>query len=130
MIVYANAERLVAMNAAASQPWLTTADHFAGLAACRLQRRTSGCALFELTLVQVKHAPRALGCVRIVRDHDDRLALLFVQRLQQLEDLIARLAVQVAGRLVAQQDRRVGDDGARDADTLLLAAGQLARLVL
>ena len=49
---------------------------------------------------------------------------------QQLEDLVARLAIEVAGRLVAQQQRRVGDDGAGDADALFLAARELARVVI
>jgi hypothetical protein len=78
----------------------------------------------------MQHVLGARGGVRIVRDHDDRLALLLVQRLQQVEDLVARLAVEVAGRLVAQQKRGIGDDRARDADALFLAARQLARLVL
>ena len=78
----------------------------------------------------MQHMLGARRGVRIVRDHDDGLALLLVQRLQQVEDLIAGLAVEVAGRLVAQQQRRIGDDRARDADALLLTAGQLARLVL
>ena len=56
--------------------------------------------------------------------------MLAVQRLQQVEDLVAGLAVEIAGRLVAQQQRRVGDDGARDADALLLAARELPRVVL
>ncbi len=33
--------------------------------------------------------------------------------------------MQVAGRLVGEDHRGVGDDGARDADELLLAAGEL-----
>ena len=68
-----------------------------------------------------------VGRVRVVRDHDDRLAVLAVERLQQVEDLVAGLAIEVAGRLVAEQQRRVGDDRARDADALLLAAGELPR---
>ena len=68
--------------------------------------------------------------MRIVRHHDDRLAVLAVERLQQVEDLVAGLAVEVAGRLVAEQQRRVGDDGAGDADALLLAARELARVVV
>ena len=40
------------------------------------------------------------------------------------------LAIEVAGRLVAEQQRRVGDDGAGDADALLLAARELARVVV
>ena len=70
---------------------------------------------------------RALGGVRIVGDHDDGLAVVAVERLQQIEDLVAGLAIEVAGRLVAEQQRRVGDDGARDADALLLSAGELPR---
>ena len=86
--------------------------------------------LDEQALLEVQRAPRALGGVRVVRDHDDRLAVLAVERLQQVEDLVAGLAIEVAGRLVAEQQRRVGDDGARDADALLLAAGELPRIVL
>ena len=41
----------------------------------------------------------------------------------RVQDLVAGLAVEVAGRLVAKQDRGIGDDGAGDADALLLAAG-------
>ena len=71
----------------------------------------------------------ALGRVRVVRDHHDRLAVLAVQRLEQVEDLVAGLAIEVAGRLVAQQQRRIGDDRAGDPDALLLAARQLPRIV-
>ena len=73
---------------------------------------------------------RALGRARIVRHHDDGLAVLAVERLQQVEDLVAGLAIEVARRLVAQQQRRIGDDRAGDADALLLAARQLTRIVL
>ena len=58
------------------------------------------------------------------------LPCFVIERVKQVEDFIARLAVEIAGRLVAQQDARIGDDRARDADALFLAAGQLARLVL
>jgi len=40
---------------------------------------------------------------------------------------VATLAVEIAGRLVGEQDQRVGDDGAGDGDALLLAAGKLGR---
>ena len=63
---------------------------------------------------------RAVGGARIVRDHHDRLAVVPVERLQQGQDLVARFAIEVAGRLVAQQQRRVGDNRAGDADALLL----------
>ena len=50
-----------------------------------------------------------------------------VQRAEQLHDLPGLRGVQVAGRFVGQDHLRVGDDGARDADELLLAARQLIR---
>src|SRR4030095_13842142 len=68
--------------------------------------------------------------MRIVGDHHDRLAVLLVERLQQIENLVAGLTIEVACRLVAEQQRRVGDNGACDADPLLLAAGELTRIVV
>ncbi len=44
-------------------------------------------------------------------------------------DLGAALGVEIAGRLVGEEHRRPRDDGARDGDALLLAAGQLGRRV-
>ena len=73
---------------------------------------------------------RALGRMRVVRDHDDGLAVFVVERLEQRQDLVAGLAVQVTGGLVAQQQRGISDDGARDADALFLSARQLARAML
>ena len=72
---------------------------------------------------------RAIGGVRIVRHHHDGLAVVGIQRLQQLEHLVAGLAIEIARRLVAKQQRRIGDDGPCDADALLLSAGELARIV-
>ncbi len=86
--------------------------------------------LHELALFEVQRPLRAFGRVRIVRHHHDGLAVLLVERLQQIEDLVAGLAIEIAGRLVAEQQRRIGHDRARDADALLLAAGQLPRVVL
>ena len=86
--------------------------------------------LHQHALLEVQRPPGALGGVRIVRDHDDGLAVLAVERLQQVEDLVAGLAIEIAGRLVAEQQRRIGDDRARDADALLLAARELPRVVL
>ena len=49
---------------------------------------------------------------------------------QQGEDIRGRRGVQVAGRLVGEQQVGLGDQGPGDRDPLLLAAGQLARPVL
>ena len=53
-----------------------------------------------------------------------------VQRLEQIQDFIAGLPVEVSGRFVAQQQCRVRDNAARDADALLFAAGERAGIML
>ena len=87
-------------------------------------------SLRQHAFLEMERAPGALGRVRVVRHHDDGLAVVAVERLQQVENLVAGLAIEIARGLVAQQQRRIGDDGARDADALLLAAGELTRIVL
>ena len=61
-----------------------------------------------------------------MRDHHDRPALLGA-RAQQAQDLGPGVDVEVAGRLVGQQQRRVVDQRAGDREALLLAAGELVR---
>ncbi len=53
-----------------------------------------------------------------------------VELAQQLQDLRARSAVEVAGGLVGEHDLGLEQQGARDRDALLLAAGELGREVL
>ena len=48
------------------------------------------------------------------------------QREQQLDHGLAGAAVEIAGRLVRQDQARLGDDGAGQGDALLFAARQLA----
>ena len=49
--------------------------------------------------------------------------MLAIEGLEQIKDFVAGFSVEVARRLVAEQQSRVGDDGAGDADALLFAAG-------
>ena len=49
---------------------------------------------------------------------------------QQIDDLLAGALVEIAGRLVGDQDRRIGRQRARQRDALLLAAGQLRRIMM
>ncbi len=77
------------------------------------------------------HEARAVfGDIHFVRDQHDGDAALHVQALENVHDLDARPRVEVAGRLVRQEDRRLVDECARDRDALLLAAGQLVRIVV
>ena len=62
-----------------------------------------------------------LGCVG---DHEDRRAL-GVELVDQRHDGVAGGAVEVAGRLVGEHDRRPADQRARDRDALALTAREL-----
>src|SRR5262245_43637167 len=53
-------------------------------------------------LVEVELAARAFGRLRIVGHHDDGLLELAIQAVEQGQDLLARLAVEVPGRLVGE----------------------------
>ena len=69
------------------------------------------------------------GRVVVVRDHHGRLPERVGGVAQEREHLVAGLRVEVAGRLVGEEDGRLGDERARDGDALLLAAGELRRAV-
>ena len=80
----------------------------------------------------VAHGDDALGVLRdvgLVRDQHDGLAAV-VQLLEDAHDLFGRARVEVAGRLVGEEDGRIGDQRAGDGHALLLAAGELRRLVV
>ena len=51
----------------------------------------------------------------------------FVEALEDVHDLERQVRVEVAGRFVGDQQRRLADDRARDADALLFAGRQLDR---
>src|SRR5664280_167624 len=67
--------------------------------------------------------------VFLVRDDDDRVPLL-VQLPEEPHDLLSRLRVEVAGRLVPEEERRAGHESARDRDALPLPARELVRVVM
>ena len=75
------------------------------------------------------HAVGVRGRDRVVGDHDDGLAELADAVAQQAEHLRAGAGVEVAGRLVGEDDLGPGDQRPGDGDPLLLAAGQLRRAV-
>src|SRR2546422_2369841 len=80
--------------------------------------------------VAQSHDPRgARGDIGFVRDHHDGLTLR-VQVGEDLHDLLTRGRVEVAGRLVGEQDAGVVHQCSRDGHALALAARQLVRLVL
>src|ERR1700704_2732403 len=64
------------------------------------------------------------GLLQVVRDHDD--AILLPQALQRLLDPQGRDGIERRGRLIEQQHLGLDCNGARDAQPLLLSAGQAA----
>ena len=79
----------------------------------------------------VADGDRAMGVggdVGLVGDEDDGVAGL-VETREHAHDFDAGLRVEVAGRLVGEQDRRVVHQRARDGDALALTARQLVRPV-
>ena len=63
-------------------------------------------------------------------DHDDREAELLVDALEKREGGDSRLGVEGRGGLVGEKDLGVVGQGAGDADALLLAAGELGRILV
>src|SRR5215510_1356194 len=84
--------------------------------------------LRDLSVEDRDHAVGVLGDVMFVRHDDDRVAAL-VQRVEQLHNLLRGLRIEVAGRLVGENNRRTVDQGAGDGHALSLTAGQFVRLV-
>ena len=56
--------------------------------------------------------------------------MLAVQAGDQLKDRFSSAAVEIAGRLIGQQDLRLGDERPGQGQPLLLASGKLARTMM
>ena len=85
-----------------------------------------GRRIFEETPVPHRERPWRRGRDRlVVRHEDDALAVLMREVAQQRDDLIPGLAVEVASRLVGQDDARVIGERPGDGNPLLLAAREL-----
>jgi len=69
------------------------------------------------------HAPRMASEVALVSNHDHRLPQLLVEFVNQLDDFAARFRVEVAGRLVEEEDFGVVHERPRYRHPLPLAAG-------
>ena len=70
-----------------------------------------------------------LGQAQVVGDQDEGGAAAGVEFEQQVADVLAGGMVERAGRFVGEQDARAGDEGTCQRHALLLATGQLARVV-
>ncbi len=70
------------------------------------------------------------GDLGIVGDEDKRRASRAVDLQQQVDDVVSGRAVEIACRFVRQENRRVVGERSGDRDALLLAAGELRRVVM
>src|SRR6478672_6949433 len=64
-----------------------------------------------------------------MRDENQRAAVVSVQRQQEIDHLAAGSGVEIAGRLVGEQDRWTTSECAGDRDSLLFSSRQLHRIV-
>src|SRR3954470_15266490 len=98
----------------------------------RVDDRVGG-GLVDLTgdpaVGQQHHAVGVGRGPRVVGDHDDGLPGLPDAGAQQAQHLSAGRGVQVAGRLVGEDDVGAGEERPGDGDALLLPAGELVRAV-
>ena len=65
----------------------------------------------------------------VVRDEDERQAVLAHQLVEQGDELLLHDGVERAGRLVGDQERRVDGERGGERDALPLAAGEFVRVV-
>lgn len=76
----------------------------------------------------VEHTDDAVGLLGlglVVGHHQDGLAALLVNLVQELHDLGSHLGVQVTGGLVRKDDGGVSDKGTGDGNSLALTSGKL-----
>src|SRR5271155_1012626 len=84
----------------------------------------------NFAITHVQDAMPVSGGFGIVRDHDDGLAEILIELAEQAEDGFGAFGIEVAGRLIGQDDFWFADDSASQRDALLFATGKLGRLVL
>ncbi len=110
--------RAVGVEGARSRLARSRVDLVAGVAAGRL-------VAHELALIELQHAAAHLVDHRLVVGGDEHRGAGAVDPVEQPHDVDRGLGIEVAGRLVGEQQRRVVDERPRDRDALLLPAGEL-----
>ena len=89
-----------------------------------------GRAVNDLTVAHMKNAMAVSRRFGIVGDHHDGLAKLLIELAQKREDGFGTLRIQIARRLIGEDDFRLAHDRACERNSLLLAAGKLRGLVV
>jgi len=84
----------------------------------------------DASVAHVHDAFAVFGDIDFVGHDDHGDAFVVVELPQRDHDFIGRSGIEVAGRFVRQEQRRLIDQGAGNGDTLLLATGHLLRMVV
>lgn len=74
---------------------------------------------FDKAVAEMHDGAGIGGHVRLMGDHQDRRSAAAVEFRQQVHDLHRAPGVELSGRLVGQQHRRLRDAGSRDRNPLL-----------
>ena len=89
----------------------------------------NGGAVHDEAVAHVQDAMAVGGGFGIVRDHHDGLAEVFVKQAEKIENGLGAFGIEIAGGFIGEDDLGFADDGAREGDALLFAAGKFRRLV-
>src|SRR5690606_34471401 len=81
---------------------------------------------FKPAITNMDDSRGVLGHIIFMSDHDDGPAALFVQAVKKRKDLFAGMGIQVASRLIRQDQDGVVDQRARNRHPLLLPSRKLA----
>jgi hypothetical protein len=76
----------------------------------------------NLTVMQGDNPIAEARSLCVMGHHQERALVLLLEIVQQAKNLSACGGVEIAGRLIPQQQRRTEDERPRDRDTLTLAA--------
>src|SRR5207247_9330929 len=85
---------------------------------------------FDFSITQLDHGLRQRRRLEAVGRYDSCGVLLARETPEQFKNDVAGDRVQIAGRLVSEDDTRSMDERPRNGDTLHLARRELARLTL
>src|SRR5579883_2820113 len=111
------------INAAGSLPYFGRLNYSQSRQGARGGRR------FDAAGAQADGPVAARGEIRVMRDKDERRAALGAQLEEKVDDRLAGRLVEIAGRLVGDENRRPRRQGSGERDALLLAARKLRRIM-
>jgi len=90
----------------------------------------AGAVFFDAAVAQRNHARTAFGDVRIMGHDQDGRTEPPVQVANQLQDVGARMRIEIAGRLVREKHGGIHRESAGDGAALAFTAGQFVRQVV